>query len=133
MHALVAAKVLHFLACLVAEQILDGVENRAGMGLHRNPVFWLQRMKIQRCHDRCQRGGRCLMAADLQAITVIAQMIGIMDHPCREPQYLAFQFLEHVQVGHFLSPGCLLTSGNARIFRKVEPTIFVLTNLVYWL
>jgi hypothetical protein len=31
------------------------------------------------------------MAADLQAIGILAQMIGVMDGPAREPENLLFQ------------------------------------------
>jgi hypothetical protein len=31
------------------------------------------------------------MATDLEAVAIVAQMVGVMDHPCRQPQHLALQ------------------------------------------
>src|SRR6185312_704204 len=42
------------------------------------------------------------MAADLQAIVVLAQMVGVVDHPACKPEHLALQRSEHVQVVAFV-------------------------------
>ena len=52
---------------LAAEQILDGVEHRAGVRLDRDPVLRPQHVEIERRHHRRDRGARRLVAADLQA------------------------------------------------------------------
>ncbi|MGY4291164.1 hypothetical protein ACVWXO_010430 [Bradyrhizobium sp. LM2.7] len=61
LRALEAAKVLQLLTALPAEQILDGVEHRAGMRLHRDAILGPQHMKIQRRHDGGERSGRSLV------------------------------------------------------------------------
>ena len=41
------------------------------------------------------------MAADLQAVGVLAQMIGVVDRPAREPEHLLFQLAQDLDVvGH---------------------------------
>ena len=41
------------------------------------------------------------MAADLQAVVVLAQMIGVVDGPARQPEHLLFQFAQDREiVGH---------------------------------
>jgi hypothetical protein len=62
------------------------------MRLHRHTVLRAQHVEIKRGHDGGERGRRGLMAADLQAVAVVAQMIGVMDGPAREPENLLFQF-----------------------------------------
>ena len=39
------------------------------------------------------------MAADLQAVGVVAQMVGVVDRPAREPEHLLFQLAQDVEVG----------------------------------
>jgi hypothetical protein len=92
LRTLVAAECFEPFARLLAEQVLDGVEDRRGMRFHRHAVLWPQHGKIERRHDGGERGARCLMAADLQPIAILAQMIGVMDGPAREPENLLFQF-----------------------------------------
>ena len=38
------------------------------------------------------------MATDLQAVDIVAQMISVMDGPAREPQHLALELTENLQV-----------------------------------
>ncbi len=90
LRALVAAEIFQLLARLAAEQILDGVKDRAGMRLDRHAVLRTQRAEIQRGHDGGERGGRRLVAADFQSVGILAQMIGVVDGPARQPQHLAF-------------------------------------------
>ena len=77
------AEAFELLARLVAEQILDGVEDRRGMRLHRDPVLGLQHGEIERRHHRRERRARGLVAADLQPVPVGAQVVGVMDRPGR--------------------------------------------------
>src|SRR5918994_2170500 len=48
LRALVAAEGLELVPALVAEEVLDGVEDRARMGLHRDPILRPQRGEIER-------------------------------------------------------------------------------------
>src|SRR3546814_1336153 len=68
---------------LQAEQILDGMEDRTRMRLHGDAVFRLQHGEIQRRHDGRQRGRGGLVAADLEAVAIGAQVVGVMDGPGR--------------------------------------------------
>ena len=81
LRALVAAEILELLPGLVAEQILDGVEDRARMRLHRDPVLGPQHREIERRHDRRERGRGGLVPADLQAVAVGPQVVGVVDRP----------------------------------------------------
>ena len=99
LRALVAAEVFELLARLLAEQILDGVEDRRGVRLDRDAVLRPQHAEIERRHDGGERGRRRLMAADLQPVGVLAQMVGVVDGPARQPQHLAFEFAEDGEVG----------------------------------
>ena len=38
------------------------------------------------------------MAADLQAVGIWPQMVGVVDHPGREPQHLALELAEELEV-----------------------------------
>jgi hypothetical protein len=82
---------------LVAKQILDGMEDRAGVGLDRDPVGGTEDVEIERRHQGCRRRARRLVAADLEAVRGRPQMVGVMDHPRRQPQHLAFELPEHLQ------------------------------------
>ena len=99
LRALVAAEVLELLARLLAEQVLDGVEVRRGVRLHRDAVLRPQHVEIERRHDGGERGGRRLMAADLDAVLALAQVVGVVDGPARQPEHLAFEFAQDGEVG----------------------------------
>src|SRR5205807_5292467 len=90
------AKPLQFFAALMPEQILDRVEDRRGVRLDRDTVLWTQHVEIERGHQGRQRGTRRLVAAHLQPIPVRAKVVGVVDHPGRQPQHLA---LERRQAG----------------------------------
>jgi hypothetical protein len=81
----------HLFDGLAAEQVVDGVQHRPGMRFHGDPVLRAENFKIQRGHDRGDRGATGLVAADFQAVAVGAQMVGVMDHPGGQPE----QFLLH--------------------------------------
>ncbi len=98
LRALVAAERFHPLAGLAAEQILDGVEDRARMRLHRDAVLRPQHVEIERGHDGGERGGRRLVAADLQAVDALAHVVRVVDHPAREPQHLALELAENAKL-----------------------------------
>ncbi len=91
LRAFETAKILQLVVGLTPEQILDGVEHRAGMRLYRDTVLWPQHREIQRRHDGGERRRRGLMAADLQAVGIGPDVVGVVDGPRRQPQDFACQ------------------------------------------
>ena len=83
----------------MAEQILHRVKYRRGVRLDRDPVLRPQHVEIERGHQRRDRGARRLMAADLEPVAVGPQMVGVVDHPGRQPQHLA---LERAEAGELV-------------------------------
>ena len=73
---------------LPPKQIIDGVENRAGMRLHRYTIGWFQNIEVKRCQDRNAGSARGLVPAHLQPIPIGADMIGVVDHPGGKPKQL---------------------------------------------
>ena len=67
---------LELVAALAPEQILDGVEGGAGVGLHRHPVLRLQDMEIKRGEQGHRRGARGLVPAHLEAVDAGPQVVG---------------------------------------------------------
>ena len=59
----------------------------ARMGLHRHPVLGPQRMEIQRGQNLRAGRARRLMPANLQAVQIWANMIGVMDDPAGQPKH----------------------------------------------
>ena len=86
-----AAEILKLLARLGAKEILDGMEGRAGVWLHRDAIFRAQKSKIKRGHNSGERSGGGLMAADLEPVFVGPDMVGVVDHPRRQPQHFLLQ------------------------------------------
>src|SRR5712691_4798784 len=99
LRALVAAKVLELLPALAAEEVLDGVIDRARMRLHRHAILRAQRAEIERGHDGRERGGRGLVSADLQAVGAGAQVVGVVNRPAREPQHLFLELAQKLELG----------------------------------
>ncbi len=97
LRALEAAEIRELVLRLVAEEILDGVEDRARMRLDGDPVLRPQHGEIERRHDRRQRRRRGLMAADLEPVGAVAEMVGVVDGPGGEPQDLLLEFSEQRQ------------------------------------
>src|SRR3954471_20439217 len=64
------------------------------MRLERHPILRTQRAEIERGHDGGERRRGGLMAADLQAVGALAQVIGVVDGPARKPQDLFFELAE---------------------------------------
>ena len=81
-------------AILPPEQVVDRVEDRPGMGLHRHAVRRAQDAEIQRRQDRDRGGAGGLVPAHLQPVPVRADVVGMVDHPGREPEQLALQGME---------------------------------------
>ena len=92
-----AAEILERRAALPPEQVLDGVEDRRRVRLDRDAVGGPERVEVKRGQQRHRRGATRLMPAHLQPVAVLAQVVGVMDHPGREPQHLAFQRAQHVE------------------------------------
>ena len=85
LRAVQGAECHQLLAILRPQQIVDGVEQRPGVRLHRHPVIGAERGEVEAGHDRRHRRAARLMAADLDAVTAGAQMIGMVDRPGRQP------------------------------------------------
>jgi len=96
------------LAALAAKKILDRVKDRRRVRLDREPVLGPQRMKIERRQHRRRRGAARLVAADLEPVAVLAQMVGLVNGPGREPQHLA---LERAQERDPVGRGCRREAG----------------------
>jgi len=88
------AKGLELLTLLPPQQVLEGVIDRARMRLHRDAVLGPQHIEIKCRHQRHDRGARGLMAADLKPIPARPQVIGVMDHPRRQPEHFPLQRLQ---------------------------------------
>ena len=101
LRAFETAKIFQLLAGLVAEQILDGMKYRAGMRLYRDAVLRPQYREIKRRHDGGERRRRGLMAANLQAVDIGPDVIGVMDGPGRQPQHFARQRGQHFKACGF--------------------------------
>ena len=70
----------------LAQQVLQRVVRGRRVRLHRDEVPGAQPAQVDRGEDRDHRGARRLMAADLQAIAIRADVVRLVDHPGREPQ-----------------------------------------------
>ena len=81
LHAAQSAEPLQPVERLIAEEIMDRVQHRAGMRLHRHLVLRPQRVEIERRHDCRDRRAAGLMPADLQAVALGAKMIRVVDRP----------------------------------------------------
>ena len=147
------AKPLQLLAALMPEQVLDGVEDRRGVRLDRDAVLWAQHVEIERGHQCRHRGARRLVAADLQPVAVRAKVVGVVDHPGRQPQHLAlerrqagdlvlrrrfflyadcaFQDLRHF---HLLLPGGSLADSRLKICHLTEcgPRAYICSESREW-
>ena len=77
---------------LLPEKSVDRVKDRAGMRLHCHPVFGPETLKIKRCHQRRERGGRGLMPADFHLVHLGPERIRVVNGPGRKPQNLALEF-----------------------------------------
>src|SRR5579862_2682667 len=116
----------------MAEQILNGVKHRACMRLHRNAVLRSEHGEIKRRHDGGERGGRRLVSADLQAVGIGPDMIGVVDGPRGQPQHLARQRVQNVQACGFDWHGVLPASGVWRLFCLDVTATSPAENLKFW-
>ena len=88
------AEILKLFKALLAEQILDGVEDRRGVRLDRDTILGAEDAEIERGHDGGHGGGAGLVAADLDPVHIGADVVGVVDHPVGKPQYFAGQGLD---------------------------------------
>ena len=107
LHPAKPAEILHLLARLVAHQVLHRVEDRRGVRLDRHPVLGPERGEIERRHDRHHRGRRRLVPADLDPVDLGADVVGVVDHPVRQPQQPLFDGLEMGGVHGSGVPPCM--------------------------
>ena len=77
-----------------AEQILDRLQHRRGMRLHRHPVLRPQIGQIQRRHQRHHRRRRRLMTTHLRRVTLRPLPIRVIHDPHCEPQHPSLDALE---------------------------------------
>ncbi len=94
-----AAEILEGGAALRAEQIVDRVQHRPGVRLHRDPVVRAQSVEIERRHDRRHRGAARLVPADLQPVGMVPNVIGVVDGPRRQPAQPLVEDLQRFNVG----------------------------------
>ena len=88
---------LEVVQALVAQQVLNGVEDRRGVGLDRDPVFRPQHVKVKRRHQGRGRGAGGLVAAHLEPVPAGPDVVGVVDQPGGEPQHALVQLLQHGQ------------------------------------
>ena len=84
---------------LMPEKILDRMEDRRCMRFDRHPVLGTEHIEIERRHHRRHRRAGRLMTAHFEPVPGGTKMIGIVDHPARQPQHLA---LKRPKGGHFI-------------------------------
>ncbi len=86
-------------------QVLDRVERGRGVGLHRDGVTGAQRLEIECGEQRDERRRGRLVATDLDAVRVGPDHVGVVHHPRGEPQDLALDAVEDLELGHRRSLG----------------------------
>jgi hypothetical protein len=81
-----------------AEQVVDRVQHRRGVRLHRDAVLRAQLGEPQRGHQAHHRRARRLVAADLHARLVLTHAVGVMDDRGGEPEHAPLYGLERLEV-----------------------------------
>jgi hypothetical protein len=80
------------------EEVLNRVEGGRGVRFERDHVALAQVVEIER-GQQAHRGGRGgLVAADLRPVGVRAQVVGVVDHPRRQPQHPALDALQDREI-----------------------------------
>ena len=93
------AEILESLSALRAEQIMDCMQHRTRVRLHRDPVVGAECVEIERGHDARHRRAACLVPADLQPVAIVADVVGVMDCPRRKPAQPLVEDLQRFNVG----------------------------------
>ena len=70
-----------------AEQVVDRVQRRRRVRLHRHPILGAQLREPERGHQAHHRRARGLVAADLHARAVLAHAVGVVDDRRGEPEH----------------------------------------------
>ena len=78
---------------------MDRVQHRPGVRLDRDAVVRPERMEIERGHDRGHRGAARLVPADLQPVGALADVVGVVDGPGRQPAQPLVEDLQRFDVG----------------------------------
>ena len=89
-----------------------------------------QHREVERGHDRDERGRRRLVPADLQPVDVLAEVIGVVDHPAREPQHLLLELSQErrlrglrrpaLRADFFPGHGRSISAGWSRRFARAD-------------
>ena len=79
-----------------AEQVVDRVQDRRGVRLHRDLVLRAQLREPERGHQAHHRGARRLVAADLHPGAVLAHAIRVVDDRGGEPEHPPLYGLERL-------------------------------------
>ena len=80
-------KPLELVARLLAEEVLDGMKDRAGVRLDGDAIPRPEHFEVERRHQRRDRGTRRLVASHLQPVARRAEVIRLVNHPDREPEH----------------------------------------------
>ncbi len=81
MHTAQATETLQLVQTLIAQQIVDGVQDRPCMRFDGDLVLRAQGAEIKGRHDRRHGRAAGLMAADLHAVALGPDVVGIVDGP----------------------------------------------------
>jgi hypothetical protein len=71
------------------------------------------------------------MTANLEPVAVLPQVIGVVDHPCGEPEHLALEVAEHCQLLVMSHATVLLRSESIAKSRGIALK-YVLSEQGYW-
>ena len=86
------------------EHVVDRVEHRRRMRLHRDVVLGPQLGEPQRRHQAHHRRARRLVAAHLHARAVLANAVRVVDDRGREPEHAPLDGLERLEVRRRVLP-----------------------------
>ena len=81
-----------------AEQVVDRVQHRRGVRLHRHAVLGAQLGEPERGHEAHHRRARRLVAAHLHARAVLAHAVRVVDDRGGEPEHAPLDLLERLEV-----------------------------------
>ena len=120
--AAIGPKLFELLARLVAHQVLHGMEDRRGVRLHRDAILGLQRMEVERRHDRHHGGAGGLVPANLdRAVFLGPDIVGAVDRPGRQPEQALFDGLQHVEISRHQALFAFATKGSTRLRMGARP------------
>ena len=97
LHPAEGTEAFELLPRLSSQQVLDGVEHRARVRLHRDTVRGAEHVHVERGHEShhgCRAG---LVPPYLQSVDVRSDVVCVVNHPRREPQDAALERPQHRQ------------------------------------